>query len=116
MFEKNMKMAYLLDFYDCLLDDHTAEIMRLYYNDDLSLAEIASGFGISRQGIRHLVKKGEDQLSFYDERLNLALRYSELEAVADTLSSILNKLTDKSDLQQEAAELRRIVGIIKKGN
>ena len=40
MFEKNMKIAYLLDFYGDALDDHVSTVMRAYYNEDLSLAEI----------------------------------------------------------------------------
>ena len=59
MFEKNMKIAYLLDFYGDALDDHVTTVMRAYYNEDLSLAEIADDVGISRQGVRHLIKKGE---------------------------------------------------------
>ena len=42
MFEKNMRIAYLLDFYHDVLDEHTAAVMKSYYNDDLSLAEIFS--------------------------------------------------------------------------
>ena len=59
MFEKNMKISYLLDIYGSLLDEHIAGVMKSYYDDDLSLAEIASEEGISRQGVRHLIKKGE---------------------------------------------------------
>ena len=66
MFEKNMRISYLLDFYGDLLDEHISGVMRAYYNDDLSLSEIASDEGISRQGIRHLIKKGEEMLEFYD--------------------------------------------------
>ena len=58
MFVKNLKLAYLLDFYEDLLDEHIQGVMRAYYDDDLSLAEIAAGEGISRQGVRHLIKKG----------------------------------------------------------
>jgi predicted DNA-binding protein YlxM (UPF0122 family) len=116
MFEKNMRMAYLLDFYEALLDEHTAEIMKLYYNDDLSLAEIASGAGISRQGIRHLVKKGEDQLSFFDERLGLAQRHSELGDAAEALRRVIDTLSKCEGHESEAKELSRIVAIITKGN
>ena len=116
MFEKNMRMAYLLDFYEALLDEHTAEIMKLYYNDDLSLAEIAAGAGISRQGIRHLVKKGEDQLSFFDERLGLAERYSELDDAAQALRRVIDTLTECDGHESVVSELSRIVAIITKGN
>ena len=47
MFEKNMRLAFLLDFYADVLDEHTRNIMRAYYHDDLSLAEIAEDEGIS---------------------------------------------------------------------
>ena len=116
MFEKNMKMAYLLDFYEGLLDRHTSEIMKLYYNDDLSLAEIASGAGISRQGIRHLIKKGEEQLSFFDEKLRLADRYAELESVGSELAKIKRTLSDIGGHEREIESLDRIMGIIMKGN
>ena len=57
MFQKDMKKAYLLDFYGEVLDEHTRSILRAYYEDDLSLSEIAEDEGISRQGVRHIIKK-----------------------------------------------------------
>ena len=72
MFEKNLKLAYLLDFYGETLDEHTRSVMKAYYDDDLSLSEIASGLDISRQGVRHIIKKGEEHLEFLEDRLGLA--------------------------------------------
>lgn len=115
MFEKNMRIAYLLDFYEDLLDEHIQGVMRAYYDDDLSLAEIAAGEGISRQGVRHLIKKGEETLEFYEGKLHLADRYEELEVVSASLLKIGSKLDDSS-LADEAAEIRRIVEVIMKGN
>lgn len=86
MFTKNMKLSYLLDFYGELLDEHTREIMTAYYNDDLSLAEIAADDGISRQGVRHIVKKGEDELTRYESTLHMAERHTELTACAEKLA------------------------------
>ena len=88
MFEKNMKISFLIDFYIDLLDQHTVDILKAYYDDDLSLAEIASTEGISRQGIRHIIKKGEELILFYEEKLQLARRYSELCEVADKLQKV----------------------------
>ena len=76
------------DFYIDLLDSHSANILKAYYDDDLSLAEIAAGEGISRQGIRHIIKKSEEQLLFYEEKLGLAKRYSELEEAAERLNGL----------------------------
>ena len=115
MFEKNMRMAYLLDFYEGLLDRHTFEVMKQYYNDDLSLAEIASDVGISRQGIRHLVKRGEEQLEFFDEKLHLASRYSELSATAAKLRELKENLISRN-MNAEAQIIDEAVVIIMKGN
>jgi len=115
MFEKNMRIAYLLDFYGEALDEHTASILNAYYNEDLSLAEIAAGEGISRQGIRHLIKKGEEQLEFFDSKFALTKRYEELEVAAESLNEICESLKT-AGLTAEATRLSQIIGIILKGN
>ena len=94
MFEKNLKLAYLLDFYGDVLDEHTKSVMKAYYDDDLSLAEIAEGVGISRQGVRHVIKKGEEQLSFLEDRLGLAEHYEELERAVELIDGIKKGLAD----------------------
>ena len=115
MFEKNMKIAYLFDLYGDALDEHTSSVMRSYYNDDLSLSEIASEVGISRQGVRHLIKKGEEQLFFYEEKFRLSERERELEGVCDLLSEIANELSKKG-LFDEAERISDIAQIISKGS
>ena len=109
MFEKNLKIALLKDYYGELLDEHTRSVMRAYYEDDLSLAEIADGLGISRQGVRHIVKKGEDLLEFYDSKLGLSRLYPDLDEARERLSSLLS-----SDTVGSAAktELSLIIGLI----
>ena len=92
MFEKNLKLAFLLDFYGEVLDEHTHSVMNAYYNDDLSLAEIADGIGISRQGVRHIIKKGEEQLEFLEEKLGLASHHRELADMAGQLEDLQRKL------------------------
>ena len=88
MFEKNLRFAYLLDFYGAALDEHTEAVMKAYYDDDLSLAEVASGVGISRQGVRHVIKRGEERLDFLEEKLSLARRHERTEEVAERLREI----------------------------
>ena len=75
MFEKNLSMGYLLDFYGEVLSDRKREVLDFYYNDDLSLAEIAAEFGISRQGVRDIIKKAEEELCFLEEKLHLAEKF-----------------------------------------
>ena len=116
MFEKNMRIAYLLDFYEDLLDDHVRNVMRSYYDDDLSLSEIASGEGISRQGVRHLIKKGEDSLEFFESKIALAKRHEELLTACASLSDICARLEQKEEFVYDAKELQRVIEVITKGN
>ena len=94
MFEKNLKLAYLLDFYGDLLDEHTRTVMKAYYDDDLSLAEIAENEGITRQGVRDAIKRAEAQLFAFEEHLGLHKR---LEKTKNGLAEIseLIKLIDE---------------------
>lgn len=72
-------MGLLLDFYGDILPERRRTVMDYYYNDDMSLAEIADEIGISRQGVREQIKKAEEELTFYEEKLGLAARFSEME-------------------------------------
>jgi predicted DNA-binding protein YlxM (UPF0122 family) len=114
MFEKNMNIPYLLDFYGDVLPDRYQSILDLYYNDDLSLAEIAQSEGISRQGVRHIIKKGEEQLFFFEEKLGLAEQFTDLQKLAHELSSLSDSLNDKQDdntkrLASLASECARVI-------
>ena len=107
MFEKNMRLAYLLDFYGEVLDDHSRSIMTAYYEDDLSLAEIAEGEKISRQGVRHVIKKSEEQLDFLESRLGLAERAQVTNEACSQLSLISESLaaSDDASLKAYASEI-----------
>ena len=109
MFEKNMRLAYLLDFYGDALDERTSSIMRAYYEDDLSLAEIADGEKISRQGIRHIIKKGEEQLDFLETKLGLAAHYNELEDAIEKLTMVAENIKEGQDT---AGSLKAIFEVI----
>lgn len=69
---KNLHIGVLLDLYGGLLTDRQYDMMSLYYNDDLSLSEIADQYGISRQGVHDALKRSEETLGHYDEVLGLA--------------------------------------------
>jgi len=112
MFEKNMRLAFLLDFYADVLDEHTRNIMRAYYHDDLSLAEIAEDEGISRQGVRHVIKKGEDAIEFYESALFLAARNEALTEAVNSLLKIKEKLSVTPGFEEEAATLDKIISTI----
>ncbi len=72
MYQKDLNISFLLDFYGEAIPEKQREILSQYYDEDLSLSEIAENFGMSRQGARHLIKKGEAELLFLEEKLGLA--------------------------------------------
>ena len=88
MFEKNLNVGYLLDFYGELLPERKHGVLEMYYNEDYSLAEIADEIGISRQGVRNIIKKTESELFFYEEKLGLAKKLMRVEALADSLCAL----------------------------
>lgn len=75
---KDMKLAFLLDFYSGLLTEKQESVLDCYYNQDLSLAEIAEEMGISRQGVMAFLKQGEKHLRSFEEKLGLAQKFSEI--------------------------------------
>ena len=88
MFEKDLHIAYLLDFYGDVLPEKTRRVMEYYYEEDLSLAEIAEGEEISRQGVRHLIKHGEEELTRLENALGLAAHYAALQSAAAKLETV----------------------------
>ncbi len=72
--EKNVQIGTLLDFYGELLSDRQREIASLYYNDDLSLSEVAQLMQITRQGVRDGLLKAEQLLCDYEAKLHLLER------------------------------------------
>lgn len=69
---KDLEMGYLLDFYGEVLTQKQREMLRQYYNDDLSLSEIGENFGITRQGARDAIKHGETTLKELEEKVGFA--------------------------------------------
>ncbi|MBE6553008.1 MAG: winged helix-turn-helix transcriptional regulator [Ruminococcaceae bacterium] len=110
MFEKDLKIAFLLDFYGEVLSDRKRTVLDYYYNDDLSLAEIAQEIGISRQGVRELIKKAEEELRFYEEKLGLATRFRRVQDSAARLQNLLDDAGIGAEIQEAVKELAQIVG------
>ena len=105
MFEKNLNIGYLLDFYGELLSERKRSVMDMYYNEDLSLAEIASEIGISRQGARDIIKKCEEELLFYEEKLGLAKKLKNVETCASELSDIASMHSLPDEVKEKISEL-----------
>ena len=75
MMEEKVEQTYLYDFYGELLNPHQREVYEKFVFDDLSLGEIASEEGISRQGVHDLIKRCTKSLEEYEEKLHLIAKF-----------------------------------------
>ena len=111
--EARVELNYLLDFYGPLLTAHRREVLRLYCEEDLSLAEIAEQLGITRQGVSDAINKGRRQLSDYEEKLGLAGRYRALGEEArkcmDALSGVRAEGEDQQRIREAEQALQNIL-------
>ena len=106
MFQKDMRISLLLDFYGDILSDRRRELITLYYDEDFSLSEIAEHTGISRQGVRDSIKKSEQELLHWEEKLALASRFERLQGQIGEISETLRTLAkDHADLQEPLSEI-----------
>lgn len=87
---KDLKFAVLLDVYGGMLTEKQFEVLDLYYNEDLSLSEIAANEEISRQGVRDSIKRGEESLLELDEKIGVL-------KMLENHSKLLDFVTAKCD-------------------
>ena len=76
MSQKNLEISVLCDIYSSLLPEKQRLALDYYYNEDLSLSEIAEHAGISRQGVRDAIVRSESILRETEDRLGLVKKYS----------------------------------------
>ena len=97
--EKNVKISMLLDIYGKLLTKKQYFLLDDYYNQDLSLSEIAENEGITRQAVRDNLKKGENKLLEYEEKLEVMkktlIQEEKIAAILSQITKISNNATDK---------------------
>jgi predicted DNA-binding protein YlxM (UPF0122 family) len=91
---KNLEISLLLDFYGDMLTSKQHEVIEYYYNDDLSLAEIADNQGITRQGVRDSIKRAELQLLEMEQRLGLARRFREMRSGLEQIRKAASQIQD----------------------
>ncbi len=96
--DKKVEISILCDLYGKLLTEKQFKILNDYYNNDLSLSEIAENDNITRQAVRDIIKKGEKKLFEYEEKLLFMKRMLNQE---ETLKRVLSELAkiqkDSSD-------------------
>ena len=89
---KDLNISTLLDFYGPFLSEKRRNLLHHYYNEDLSLSEIAENESITRQGVRDLIKHGEEQLKKYEEECGWCQNVLALQDVLDSDKTDSEKL------------------------
>ncbi len=108
MADKTLEMALLYDFFGELLTDKQREYFDLYYNDDLSLSEIAEITGISRQGVRDIIMRAENSLRSYEEKTGVVKRFQEMDRKISDLQNVATRLCEVS----EGVEAKKLAATI----
>ena len=106
--EKNMRMAYLYDFYGDIFSEKQQHIFEMYYDDDCSLGEIAEQVGISRQGVRDCVKRCETLLFQMEQKLGLASRFEDMTEDIDNIKNLAVKVYDALKKRGESDDIMRL--------
>ena len=96
--ENRVEISLLMDLYGPLLTEKQYKIMELYYNEDLSLAEIAELNNTSRQAIHDLIKRCYKQFLSYEEKLGLFKKSLKQEKV---ITNLLNEFKNKYSITEE---------------
>ncbi len=93
---ENIEMQSMLyDFYGALLSESQNEVMALYHEDNLSLSEIASELGMSRQAVHYTLRKAESALGEYEEKLGLVAGYLRNQKLAARARKIIGESGDR---------------------
>lgn len=105
-------ISLLYDFYGQLLTKRQREVMELYHEENLSLAEIADEFSISRQGVHDARKNAERALESYEEKLGLVEKFQKSRQAIRDIDAELDQLAAESSDRQVTERLQKIKEII----
>lgn len=101
---KNLDIVLLADYYGEMLTENQRKFIEYYYNDDLSLSEIAQNEGITRQGVRDAVKRAEAQLYDMESKLGFARRSRKVNEVLGSIieyTEVINNYNMNVSLSRE---------------
>ncbi len=110
---KNLEISYLLDFYGELLTARQRSFLIYYYDDDLSLSEIAENEGITRQGVHDAIKRAENQLYDMEKKLGYAKQYGEIRKGLKEISQCADEINEYNFSHTLSREINDNVAKIK---
>ena len=109
--KKTIKITMLFDFYGSMLTEKQQQIIKSYFYNDLSLAEIADNIGISRQGVYDHLHRSEESLEDYEAKLGLLKKYNR---IRENINDLENMMAAKGLLAEDQnQDLRKKLESIK---
>ena len=112
MKNQTYRMTMLFDFYGDILTDRQRELFDLYYNEDLSLAEIAENCGISRQGVRDVIVRAEAAMNELEDKTGLLKRFMRMQSSVDTIVAAANEIKTINYRQYENPRLDELADAV----
>ena len=112
MKNQTFRMTMLYDFYGEILTPRQKEFFDLYYNEDLSLAEIAENYGISRQGVRDVIVRAEGTMQEIDDKTGIIRRFMQRRDKVIALEDAAREIKTINYRQYENSDIGRLADII----
>ena len=109
---QTFRMTMLFDFYGELLTDRQKEFYDLYYNEDLSLSEIAENYGISRQGVRDVIVRAENYMTEIEDKTGLIKRFMQLQPHVEKITDAAEQIKQLNFRRYEDRQLEELAGVI----
>ena len=91
------RMALLFDFYGDMLTDRQKEYFDLYYNEDLSLAEIAENYDITRQGVRDVIVRAEGIMQELEDKTGIIRRFQKMQSQLSDIDRFADSIMEMND-------------------
>ena len=108
MKNQTFRMTMLFDFYGELLTERQKEFYELYYDEDLSLSEIAENYGISRQGVRDVIVRAEAIMTDLEDKTGLMKRFMLMQQQVQAILDAAEKIQTVNYRQYDNPELARL--------
>ncbi len=107
--ERKVSVSWLFSFYGALLTERQQDMLRLYCEEDQSLSEIAGAMRVTRQCVHDTLRRGEEQLAEYEQKLGLYQRHMETRAKLCVCADKLEAHERKAGASPELTEARAII-------
>ena len=102
--EKNVEISVLCELYGKALTEKQYEVLTDYYNNDLSLSEIAENNNITRQAVRDIIKKGENKLYELEENISLMKKVLAEGKIVNNIEKELDEIEKLTNSDKEVIQ------------